>query len=94
MEQKITIKIANRLFMLKVSSPEHEALMRKSANEINEQVKDWQKKNPTQAASDIVCLVALKLGMLNIGLADKIRRAEHDVEELSNEVGDYLDMNE
>ena len=45
MAQSITIRIADRTYSLKVSSPEHEEVIRKAAGEINKKVKLCQSAN-------------------------------------------------
>ena len=46
MAQSITIRIADRTYSLKVSSPEHEEVIRKAAGEINRKVKLYLDKFP------------------------------------------------
>ena len=49
MEQSIKIKIAGYPFPLKVSSPEQEENIRKSASEINRQITAFQSKYPNKS---------------------------------------------
>lgn len=94
MDQNITLKIVDRTFKLKVSSPENEELMRKAAGEINEKFRKFQEKNPSQPVSDIMCLVTLRAFMQNIGLAGQLKTMEAEADGLANEIEVYLNENE
>ena len=59
MEQKITIKIAERSYVLKASTPENEQLIRLAAEDVNKKLNAYMASFPGKSAEDILSFVAL-----------------------------------
>ncbi|MBE6232184.1 MAG: cell division protein ZapA [Bacteroidales bacterium] len=91
MEQSIKIRIADREYPLKVSSPEHEEVIRKAAADINKRLSLYQDKYPGKSMVEILSFVALNVSMTNITLQGKIREMSEDEERLAKELEGYLD---
>ena len=72
MEQSIKIKIADREYPLKVSSPEKEEVIRKAAAELNKKINLYQDKYPTKGMIEILSFVALNVSMTNVVLQKQI----------------------
>ena len=59
MDQKISIKIAERTFNLSASSPEQEEVIRLAAEAINRRLDSYTRKNPGKALIELMSMVAL-----------------------------------
>ncbi len=91
MAQSITVTIAERTFPLKVSSPEHEELIRKAADEINRKVKLYLEKFPSKSPQEIMSLVALNTGIAFAGLQKQMEFVMQAEEGLLNDLDGYLE---
>ena len=90
MDQRITIKIAGKDFVLKASSPESEELIRLAAIEIGKKLTAYQAKFTGRELSDILCFVALNEAITTLSLQRKLDGAAAEVDELSAHLGSYL----
>lgn len=90
-EQSIKIKIAGREFPLKVNSPEHEAVIRKAADDIKKMVEAYQARFTDKPMSDILSLVALNVCISNITLNRQIKDLLNGEEVLAKELSGYLE---
>lgn len=91
MEQSINVKIADRNYPLKVTSPEQEEVIRKAAAEINARVNLWLEKHPEKKLSEILSLVALKTCITNITLSEQLKTIKAGEESLVKELESYLE---
>ncbi len=91
MAQSITIKIADRTYSLKVSSPEHEEVIRKAADEINRKVKLYLDKFPGKSMVEILSFVSLNVCMANLTLQKQAKAMEDEEEALARELEGYLE---
>ncbi len=91
MEQRITIKIADRSYNLKVSSPESEEVVRKAADEINRTIEAYFEKFPGKSLTEILSFVSLNMCINNINLRDNAQKIEKDVSSLDKELEGYLE---
>ena len=91
MLQSITIKIADQAYPLKVTSPEHEEIIRKAAAEVNSKIAFWLERHPEKKLSEILSLVALKMCISNIQLQNQAAGIRTEVEEFAAEIESYLD---
>lgn len=91
MEQSITVKIADRSYPLKVTSPEHEEVIRKAADEINRKLGFYQGKFPNKGIIELLSFVALNVCMANISLQKQAAETAAAEEELAKELAGYLD---
>lgn len=90
MEQKIKIKISERIFELKAESPEKEELFRKGAAMVNSQLNAYQQKFQSKNMTDIFSLVALNECMTIISLKRKQEALEKEVRKLQEDLEGYL----
>ena len=91
MAQSITIRIADRTYSLKVSSPEHEEVIRKAAGEINRKVKLYLDKFPGKGMIEILSFVALNVSMANFALHNRTEAMVEEEGSLARELQNYLD---
>lgn len=91
MAQSINIKIAERVYPLKVTSPEHEEVIRKAAEDINRKVNYYLEKFPGKSMVEILSFVALNVCMANIGLQKQYREAKEDMDGFCRELQSYLE---
>ena len=90
-QQKITVKIAGRPYVLNASSEEHERKIRVSADEINKKVNAYLDKFPGKSIVDILSFVALNVSMTNVVLQKQIDMLNEGEDNLAKELQSYLD---
>ena len=91
MEQSIKIKIADREYPLKVSSPEKEEVIRKAAAELNKRISLYQDKYPNKGMIEILSFVALNVSMSNIVLQKQAEEMKYEEDTLVKELQGYLE---
>ena len=91
MAQSIKVVIAEHSYPLQVNSPEHEELIRKAAADINQRVKIYLEKYPSKGTKEVLALVALNLGIMNLGLKNQMTSLIGEEETLLKELEGYLD---
>lgn len=91
MEQSIKIKIADREYPLKVSSPEKEEVIRKAAADLNRKITLYQEKYPNKGMIEILSFVALNVSMTNVVVQKQIDVMKDNEESLAKELQGYLD---
>ena len=91
MAQSISIRIAERTYSLKVSSPEQEEVIRKAAEDINRKVALYQEKFPDKGILEILSFVTLNVCMANITLQKQMKNLEDEETALAKELEGYLD---
>ncbi|MBE6238335.1 MAG: cell division protein ZapA [Bacteroidales bacterium] len=91
MAQSISIRIAERTYSLKVSSPEQEEVIRKAADDINRKVALYQEKFPDKGILEILSFVTLNVCMANITLQKQMKTMEDEETALAKELDGYLD---
>lgn len=91
MEQSIKIRIADREYPLKVSSPDKEEVIRKAANELNKKITLYQEKYPNKGMIEILSFVALNVSMVNISLQKQAENILEEEETLAKELHAYLE---
>jgi cell division protein ZapA (FtsZ GTPase activity inhibitor) len=91
MAQNISIKIADRPYSLKASSPEQEELIRKAAEEVNRKVKAYQDKLPGKGMVELLSFAALNVCMSNITLQNTLKTLTSEEEILVKELEGYLE---
>ena len=91
MEQSIKIKIADREYPLKVSSPEKEEVIRKAAADLNKKITLYQEKYPHKGMIEILSFVALNVSMTNVVTQKQIDAMKEGEENLAKELQGYLD---
>ena len=91
MEQSIKIKIADREYPLKVSSPEKEEVIRKAAADLNKKITLYQDKYPNKGMIEILSFVALNVSMTNVVVQKQIETMKESEESLAKELQGYID---
>ena len=91
MAQSISIKIAERTYSLKVTSPEQEEVIRKAADDINRKIALYQEKFPDKSLSDVLSFMALNVCIANITLQKQMKEMTEKEEMLAKELEGYLD---
>ena len=91
MAQSISIKIAERTYSLKVTSPDQEEVIRKAADDINRKVALYQEKFPDKGILEILSFVTLNVCMANITLQKQMKTMEDEETALAKELDGYLD---
>jgi cell division protein ZapA len=91
MEQSIKIKIADREYPLKVSSPEKEEVIRKAAADLNKKINLYQDKYPNKGMIEILSFVALNVSMTNVVLQKQIEDLNEGENVLARELQGYLE---
>ena len=91
MEQSIKIKIADREYPLKVSSPEKEEVIRKAAADLNKKINLYQDKYPTKGMIEILSFLALNVSMTNVVLQKQIETFNESETVLAQELQSYLE---
>ena len=91
MAQSINIKIAGRPYNLTATSPEHEEVIRKAAEDVNRKIAQYQEKFPKTGLSDIMAFMALNVCMNNIVLQNHVNQMKEAEETLAGELESYLE---
>ena len=90
-QQNISIKIADRPYSLKVTSPEQEEIIRKAADEVSRRVRAYQDKLPGKGIVELLSFAALNVCMTNISLQDQIKGMAKEEQALADELEGYLE---
>ena len=90
MDQKISIKIAGRMFNLTATSPEAEELYRNAADIINQRYADYTRKYPGKNVSDLLSMIALNETVLRLQQKKEIDGLKEDEKLLARDLERYL----
>ena len=90
MDQKISVKIAGRMFNLTASSPEAEQLYREAAETINRRFAAYTRSHPGKNVSDLLSMIALNETVLRLGLQKDLDSHKQDEKALAGELERYL----
>ena len=91
MAQSISIKIADRPYSLKVTSPEQEELIRKAAEEVNRKISAYQDRMPGKGMVELLSFAALNVCMANLSLQDQLKELAREEKSLADELEGYLE---
>ena len=91
MAQSINIKIAGRQYNLSATSPEHEEVIRKAADDVNRKISQYQEKFPNKGLTEIISFMALNVSMSNIILQKQVKGMKDAEEGLAKELERYLE---
>ena len=91
MAQSISIKIAERTYSLKVTSPDQEEVIRKAAEDINRKIALYQEKFPDKGLADVLSFMALNVCIANITHQKQMKEMTEKEEMLAKELEGYLD---
>ena len=90
MDQKISIKIADRTFSLTASSPQQEEVIRLAADAINRRLDNYARKNPGKTLVELMSMVALNECACRISFQRDIDARKAEAEQLGKDMADYL----
>ena len=90
MDQKISIKIADRTFNLTASTPEQEEVIRLAADAINRRLETFTRKNPGKNLVELMSMVALNEGVCRINIQREMAAKEAEAEQLGKDMANYL----
>ncbi len=90
MDQKISIKIAGRVFNLTASSPDAEQLYRQAAETINNRFAAYTRSHPGKNVSDLLSMIALNETVIRLGLQKEMDRNKEEQKTLLQDLENYL----
>jgi len=90
MAQRITVKIAERDYIMNAPTPEMEEMMRLSAQSINKKIANYLAKYPGKSMVDILSFVALNESISNLIFQKKLDAVNAEAEALLKETESYL----
>ena len=90
MDQKISIKIAERTFNLTASTPEQEEVIRLAADAINRRLEAFQRKMPGKSVTELLSMVALNEGVCRINIQRETAAQKAEAEQLGKDMVNYL----
>ena len=91
MDQKITIKIAERKYALSASSPEKEALIRTAAEGINKKLETLSASMPGRSELDKITMIALNLSITSLSQQREIEAVRSGIDKLTRDTENYLE---
>ena len=90
MDQRISIKIAERTFNLSASSPGQEEIIRLAADAINRRLETYAQRNPGKTLVELMSMVALNECACRISFQRDIDARKAEAEQLGKDMADYL----
>ena len=90
MDQKISVKIAGRIFNLTASTPEAEQLYREAAETINKRFAAYTRSHPGKNVSDLLSMIALNETVLRLQQKKEIDGLKEDEKLLARDLERYL----
>ena len=93
MDQKISVKIAGRMFNLTASSPEAEQLYREATETINRRFAAYTRSHPGKNVSDLLSMIALNETVIRLELQQEIDQYKEDKDLLARDLERYLQDN-
>ena len=90
MEQRITIKIAEKEYTLKAATPDHEEIIRRAADSVNKKITAFSNKFPGRSLLDIISFVALNESITSVSLQKTIDSMGKEAESLKEATDSYL----
>ena len=94
MDQKISIKIAGRVFNLTAASPELEELYRQAADAINNRFAAFTRSHPGRTVNDLMSLVALNETVLRLSMQKELDHRKEAEKQLESDLERYLKDNQ
>lgn len=90
MDQKISIKIAERTFNLTAPTPEQEEVIRLAADAINRRLETFTRRNPGKNMLELMSMVALNEGVCRINIQRETAAQKAEAEQLGKDMANYL----
>jgi cell division protein ZapA (FtsZ GTPase activity inhibitor) len=90
MDQKISIKIAGRVFNLTASSPEVEQVYRQAADAINSRFASFTRSHPGRTVNDLLSLVALNETVVRLNMQRELDQRVKEEKQLQADLDRYI----
>ncbi|MBR5385345.1 MAG: cell division protein ZapA [Bacteroidales bacterium] len=90
MDQRITVKIGEREYVLKAPTPEHEELFRLAAQAVDKRLKSYLASYPDKTPADLLSFVALNECVSRIQAQRKMDASLKEVDSLKTDIESYL----
>ena len=90
MDQKISIKIAERTFHLTATSPAQEEVIRRAADAVNRRLDAYTRKNPGKSMLELMSMVALNECACRISSQRDLEARQAEAEQLGKDMANYL----
>lgn len=90
MGQKITIRIAEKEFVMNAPTPQDEEAIRLAASMINRRINGFISKYPGRQMNDILSFVALNESISSITLQKRINAMTEEASALKNDIENYI----
>ena len=90
MDQKISIKIAERTFNLTAPTPEKEEVIRLAADAINQRLEAYTRRYPGKSQAELMPMLALNECVSRITAQREKAALEAEAQQLGKDVSDYL----
>ena len=90
MDQKISIKIAGRVFNLTASSPEAEEIYRQAADAINNRFASFTRSHPGRTVNDLLSLVALNETVVRLNMQRELDHYVKEEKQLESDLERYI----
>lgn len=88
--QRITLKVAGRLYELRVSSPEMERLTRLAANDVNTLLGEFDTRFPDRSLEDKLVFVAIQEAVRKLTTQKKLSNLVDEANSLQSDIDTYL----
>ena len=90
MDQKISIKLAERTYNLTAKTPEQEEIIRLAVDAINQHLQAYTRRYPGKAPAELIYMVALNECVSRISVQREKAAQEAEAEQLGKDMANYL----
>ena len=90
MDQKISIKIAERTFNLTAKDPEQEEIIRLAAEAVNQHLQAYTRRYPGKTMAELMPMVALNECVSRITVQRESSAQKAEAEQLGKDMANYL----
>lgn len=90
-DQRIVVKIGGYPYKLIAKSPEHEELIRKAADKINDSINEYTRNYPDKSMREMISLTAINICIGEMIAKQKVNQLEKDLDRFDNEITSYLE---
>ena len=90
MDQKISIKLAERTYNLTAKTPEQEEIIRLAADAINQHIQAYMRRYPGKTPAELMSMVALNEGVCRINIQRETAALKAEAEQLGKDMANYL----
>ena len=90
MDQKISIKLAERTYNLTAKTPEQEEIIRLAADAINQHLQAYTRRYPGKTMAELMPMVALNECVSRITVQRESSAQKAEAEQLGKDMANYL----